>query len=94
MFFQNPFAKDFRANLVLGDRHYSQEYIVPGHKGRGDDVVVSQPGGPYNLTGNDTDGNASNILVIWFSYQRANPNYWSQMKVQIDTQATTKAASR
>ena len=98
-FFQNPFAKEFRGNLVLGDRQHSVEYLVPAHKSRGDDVVVSSAAGPFNLSGNDTDGNASNTLTIWYAYRTTTNNInqsmfdrWNSVQVRLDTTAASSSA--
>ena len=70
MFMQNPFKQDFRGNWSLGDRQYTQEFVVPGNKMRGDDVVVATGAGPFNLSGYDTDGSTkSAYLTIWYAFR-------------------------
>ena len=63
-FFQNPFSEDFRGNWVLGDRQQSLTFNCPANSGRGDTVVTSWANGPFNLSGNDADGNSKSVLVI------------------------------
>ena len=63
-FFQNPFTDEFRGSWVLGDRQQSLTFVCPGNKGRGDTVITAWSDGPYNLSGNDADGNSKAVLTI------------------------------
>lgn len=73
-FFLNPFNQDFSGHWILGDRSYNPEFRCPRNAGRGDEIVMvwNQPtfslsSPSYNLSGNDSDGNAKNVLKIVFS---------------------------
>ena len=66
MFFQNVFSSEFVGSLVLGDRQYSPSFRVRSNSGRGDSIITNYNEGPYNLSGNDGDGNSNNILTISF----------------------------
>lgn len=66
-FYQNPFTSSFEGNWVLSDRHHIPKFVVPENKGRGDAIVTVHAEGPYNLSGNDADGNAKNVLNIEFA---------------------------
>ena len=66
-FFQNPFTSDFYGVWVLGDRHASLDFVCPRNAGRGDEMVTAWVEGPYNLSGNDTDGNSKAVLTLRFA---------------------------
>lgn len=66
-FFMNPFNADFIAPWVLGDRQYNQDFKCPRNAGRGEEWAVSYGTAPFNLSGNDSDGNAKNVLNISFA---------------------------
>lgn len=96
-FYQNPFTADFNGNLILGDRSYVQTFRVLGNKGRGDQKVVAWKSGPYNLSGNDADGNPlKNLTIAYaldFSQQgvKSGTNFKNWASVVVDL--TTTAAS-
>jgi hypothetical protein len=89
-FFQNPFADEFRGNWLLGDRQYVPTFVLPGNAGRGKEMVQSWNRGPFNLSGNDSDGNATNILNIHFSLH--NPKNWATLQVNISAGAVSSSA--
>lgn len=89
-FFQNPFVEDFEGNWLLGDRQYVPKFVIKGNKGRGQEVVVSWSDGPYNLSGNDTDGDARDTLKIAFSLH-GNKN-WATISVDVTATASSAAA--
>jgi hypothetical protein len=91
-FFQNPFYEDFRGSLLLGDRQHIPGFEVKGNAGRGQELVVSWKDGPYNLTGNDADGNAKNILKISFALH--NTKNWATISVNVSTGAGNASAVR
>lgn len=66
-FFQNPFNFDFRGNWILGDRQQALVFECPRNSGRSEDMVMAWNEGPYDLSGNDADGNDSSILSIKFT---------------------------
>jgi hypothetical protein len=64
-YFQNPFPSEFRGNWVLGDRQHSLTFVCPGNSGRSYEVIYSwNESTTYNLSGNDSDNNPKNILLI------------------------------
>jgi hypothetical protein len=94
-FFQNVFASDFEGNWVLGDRQHIPKFVVPQNTGRGDEYVVAWTQGPYDLSGNDSDGtNTSDTLEIMYALRE--PKNWAEISVDImsgadDTSAVTAA---
>lgn len=80
-FFQNVFASDFEGNWVLGDRQHVPKFVCPRNAGRGDEVVAAWNAGPYNLAGNDGDGNAKANLVIMYALRE--PKNWAALTVNI-----------
>lgn len=90
-FYQNPFNADFIGTWVLGDRQYSPDFRVPRNAGRGDEVVISWAYGPYDLSGNDADGNAKSNLVISFAIN--DFKNWADVSINISgaTPAATTA---
>lgn len=85
-FFQNPFFSDFRGNLVLGDRQYSLTFKCPLNSGRGKDIVSSWEKGPFDLSGQDADGNDSNILTILFALSDSDFKSWINFSVTLSDQ--------
>lgn len=88
-FFQNPFTQDFEGNLLLADRQHIPKFVVRGNTGRGLDHVVSYGNAPFNLSGNDADGNAKNKIRISFT---VDGNNWVSIDVSmtaVDLSATT-----
>lgn len=86
-FFFNPFTDEFKAPLLLSDRHYSPTFNLKGNAGRGKEVVVNWVDGPFNLSGNDSDGNAKKYLNFNFSLNE-NKN-WASFQVDITTTAAS-----
>lgn len=68
--FQNPFTEDFRgSSFALSDKHFTPTYICPQNAGRGIELVMSWSNSlTFNLTGNDTDGNSKDALVLAYSF--------------------------
>src|SRR4051812_29942803 len=87
-FFMNPFTADFRGNLTLNGQQ-SPAFICPRNSGRADDSVYSWNSAPYNLSGNDLDGNPKSVLVISYAIDMGTFNNW----VNISVTCTTGAAS-
>lgn len=88
-YFQNPFASEFRGNWVLGDRQYSLTFSCPANTGRSDELIAAwkEPIGLsnsyyYNLSGNDADGNSTNILVIRISISGDFKN-WNNLEIDL-----------
>ena len=57
-FFQNPFNQQFLGVWVLGDRAHNLDFECPANTGRGDSIVSAWSEGPYDMSGNDADGNS------------------------------------
>lgn len=90
-FFQNPFMSEFRGNWVLADRHHIPTFNVPGNKGRGEEVVsVWNQNPPYNLSGNDSDGDSADTLVI--RYALRGEHNWATLSIDITAGAASAAA--
>lgn len=90
-FFQNPFINEFRGNWVLADRHHIPTFIVEGNKGRGNEMVsVWNSTPPYDLSGNDADGNPKNTLTI--RYALRGEHNWATLSIDITTTAVSSAA--
>ena len=91
MFFQNPFAEEFRGSMPLGDRQYSLDFICPQNMGRQKDAVLSWAAEPYNFTTNsskDVTGRALGTLNLAFSFG-PNFNYWNTYTIDF-TNGTTR----
>lgn len=92
-FFQNPFRSEFRGNLVLGDRSQALEFVCPGNTGRGDDMTISWKGlSTYDLSGNDSDSNATKTLNIRYSLDAQNFTSWALLSVDISAGAGSTSA--
>lgn len=89
-FFQNPFADDFEGNLLLGDRHHIPKFVVRNNAGRGKEIVYAWNKGPYDLSGNDSDGNSSAILKIAFRLH--NTKNWATISVDVTAGAGSTSA--
>lgn len=89
-FFQNVFAEDFRCALPLGDRQLAPDFVVPRNAGRGQEVVTAWKEGPYDLSGNDADGNSRSTLVI--QYALNSRQNWAAMSVDVTASASSSAA--
>lgn len=89
-FFQNPFLKEFRGTLVLADRHYAPTFNVPPNAGRGDEQVTVWNQPPYDLSGNDSDSNSADTLVI--RYALRNESNWATLSIDITASAASASA--
>lgn len=88
-FFQNPFADEFEGSWPVGDRHHMPTYVIKPNTGRGKEIIYAWNNAPYNLSGNDLDGNAKKYLKIVYCLH--NPKNWATM--QIDLTSTAVSAS-
>ena len=77
-FYQNPFTADFEGNWLLGDRQHIPKYVVKGNRGRTDELVTVHAEGPYDLSGNDADSNAKNVLSIEYWYAHIVKSFFSK----------------
>jgi hypothetical protein len=89
-FFQNPFTDEYRFPLLLGDRHYSPTFVMKPNAGREKEAVVAWTAGPYNMSGNDTDGNSCAVLKICFRLHSIKN--WATMSVTTTTGAASTSA--
>lgn len=89
-FFQNPFHEDFEGNWLLADRHHIPKFVVRRNSGRGAELVTSYNAGPYDLSGNDTDGNPRNILKVSFCLH--NNKNWATLSVDVTSEAASASA--
>lgn len=80
-FFQNPFSREFIAPWLLGDRKYIIDFKCPPNSGRGKDHVIAYGTAPFDLSGNDLDGQAKNVLTIIFCPD--NTKNWTNIAVTI-----------
>lgn len=89
-FFQNPFFDDFKGSILLGDRQHIPDFDVKGNNGRGKEIVYAWNRGPYNLSGNDADGDSRANLQICFSlYHTKN---WATLTVDVTSGAASTSA--
>lgn len=82
-FYQNPFSYDYQGNLLLGDRHHIPGFPIKRNAGRGDDLAMAWESGPFDLSGNDADGNSRDALVIWFATNNDNFTNWAQLNITL-----------
>lgn len=72
-FFQNPFFEEFRGTLPTGDRSSMKPYVVKGNAGRSfNSISAFKPpllNNTYDLSGNDSNGDANGNLIIKFAYR-------------------------
>ena len=80
-YIQNPFAQDFIAPWLLGDRKYIPDFKCPRNAGRGDEMVVAFGAAPFALNGNDGDGNSKAVLTISFALN--DTKNWADLAVTI-----------
>lgn len=88
-FFLNPLSQDFYAPWLLGDRHYSPTFKCPRNAGRGDEVVVTHGVAPFDLSGNDLDGDSKAVLTLSFALN--DTKNWAD--IQITISASSLAAT-
>lgn len=89
-FFQNPFHEDFEGNWLLADRHHIPKFVVKRNAGRGAELVRTHIVGPYDLSGNDSEGDAANILKVCFSLN--NNKNWATLSIDISDGAASSSA--
>lgn len=91
-FYQNPFTHEFRGNWALGDRKFSLGFTCRGNSGRGIDLVAAWGEGPYNLNGNDDDGNLKRTLKIQVAMDAEVFQNWGELAVNAAAGATSLTA--
>lgn len=89
-FFQNPFPDDFEGSLLLGDRHHIPKFVCRNNAGRGKEIGIAWNRGPFNLSGNDGDGNSKAILKL--SFRLHNTKNWATISVDVTVGAGSAAA--
>jgi uncharacterized ubiquitin-like protein YukD len=91
-FYQNPFIGTFKGHWPLRSTVNSkqQSLILEGREnsGRGVDLVMAWASGPYDLSGNDAEGDANRYLNIKLTTDFTN---WSQISLDLGVSATTTA---
>ena len=90
-FFLNPFSAEFKGVWNLGDRQHSPEFKVPPNAGRGDSMVIAWNQPPYDLSGNDADGNNNKDLRIVFAID-GEFNEWVERTIDITVTAASASA--
>ena len=90
-YFINPFCSDFEASWVLGDRQHIPKYKCLGNTGRSTTKVMAHNQGPYDLSGNDADGDSNDTLVFNFA-KSSNPKGWATLSIDITATATSSSA--
>jgi len=90
-YYLNPFCEDFQGNWVLADRHQSLSLFCPRNAGRGDELIISWENGPFDLSGADVDGNASDTLRIYYTLHVPFER-WALLEVDVTTQAAAANA--
>jgi hypothetical protein len=89
-YFQNPFAEDYIGHLVIADIEKTQTYKCPRNGGRTKDKVVAWNAEPFDLSGNDADGNVKDELHIAFTIDDKRDN-WNIISVELtDSEAATR----
>lgn len=88
--FMNPFVKQIDFNWVLGDRQHCPKFVIPPNYGRGEEIVTVWAQGPYNLSGNDAEGDPSEILHI--IYAKREQKNWAKLSIDISATAASAAA--
>lgn len=91
-FFQNPFNFDFRGNWILGDRQQALVFECPRNNGRSEELVMAFNSGPYDLSGNDSNGSPSRILGIKFTIDMEYKT-WALAEFNLGNNAATTVES-
>jgi len=89
-FFQNPFNEDFEGNWVLADRQHIPKFVIKRNAGRGPETVTNYIDGPFDLSGNDSDGDSSAYLKI--NYCLHHTKNWATMSVDVTALAASTSA--
>lgn len=89
-FFQNVFAEDFEGIWVLGDRQHSPTFVCKANAGRDKEIVIAWNKGPYDLSGNDADGNSKALLKL--AFRLFDTKNWATISVDITTGAASSSA--
>lgn len=90
-YFMNPFCAEFRGHWVLGDRQHVPTFICPAHGGRGPDIFVAENAGPFNMSGNDSDGNSADTLTIYYTLHSPFDR-WASLAIDVTTEASSTSA--
>ena len=91
-YFQNVFVEDFISAVGPTDRQYNRNYKCPGNPGRGHDIVVTWGQNPFNLSGNDSDGNSKANLTLQFAIDSPNFKEWGKVAFDVRTGAASASA--
>lgn len=82
-FFQNVFTSEFRGSFPVADRSLTPHFNCPRNEGRGDEIVFAWNEGPYDLSGNDADGNSTDTLVINLAMNVNDYHDWATVSLNI-----------
>jgi len=91
-FYQNPFNSDFIGTWVLADRKHIPDYKIAYNYGRGDIQATAWAEGPYDLTGNDGDGNPKDELTIIYAIDIPSFKKWASLTIDIGAGAAVSTA--
>ena len=91
-FFQNLFNVEFRGNWVINDKQLSPVFICPRNAGRGDEIVVAWNEPTYNLSTNDSNGDAGNNLNIVYTTDDDNYRRWATLTVDLGASVSDATA--
>ena len=85
-FLQNVFTEDF-----ISDRHLYLNFEIPANRGRGNDIVTSYGVAPFNLSGNDAEGDSNDTLGIGFAIDPEH-KLWTYINVDLTTTAISSSS--
>jgi len=66
-YFLNPFAEEFRGNLLLADRGHALTYVIRPNNGRTTEIVFSHAtptSDVFDLAGSDANGGDKSVLTL------------------------------
>lgn len=92
MYFLNPFPAEFKGNWVLSDRQQSLTFTCPPNTGRSAEEFRNWADGPYDLTGNDSDGQDKSLLTIYYAIDLGEFKNWSALSVNVESGAVSSSA--
>lgn len=89
-YYANPLSSDFEANWVLGDRQHQPKFVCPHNAGRGDERLSAYTEPPYDMSGNDDDGNSTDTLTI--NWALNDPKNWASRSIDVASGAASASA--
>lgn len=91
MFFQNVFSDEYQGYLVLGDRQHSLTFKCLPNIGRGSEYVRTNGIAPFDLSGNDANGNATDTLLINYAFD-PELKFYAQLAIDVTSTAASSSA--